>query len=106
MAFSLLLSWLCMPTNELSVRARLEREVSVVSGGQLAAAEWLFKLFASPCLCKISCDAVLVVQLRKRSSALLSRLPLQLLHASVMGTEAGSRLSPVLLVLPYAAAVT
>lgn len=77
MAFSLLHSWLCicMPMNKLSVRVHLERDVSMcLSGGKLAVVEWLFKQFTSLNLCEISRNAVLVIQLRKQSFALLSRL--------------------------------
>lgn len=80
--------WLCirMPMNKLSVRVHLERDVSMcLSGGKLALTERLFKPFTSLNLRKFSCDAVLVIQLRKQSFALLSGLPLQLLYARCDG---------------------
>ena len=81
-------SWLCicMPMNKLSGRVRLERDTSMcLSGGRLAVTEWLLKQFTSLNFCKISCNAVLVIQLRKQSFALLSRLLLQLLYARCNG---------------------
>lgn len=75
-----------MSMDKLPVRVPLKTDVSMcLSGGKLAVIEWLFKKFTSLNLCKISRDAVLVIQLRKQSFALISRLPLQLLYVQRNG---------------------
>lgn len=75
-----------MPMDKLPVRVPLKIDVSTcLSGGKLAVIEGLFKQFTSLNLCEISCDAVLVIQLRKQSFALVSRLPLHLLYVQCNG---------------------